>query len=487
MCGIIALVAKHQAGFYMPDTTLFSQMLVADSLRGADSTGVFGVKRNGSVDFVKVGAHPYALLNSKQYSKWAQSMIQDFTIVVGHNRKATSGDVNNENAHPFVHEHIILVHNGTLFNHKSLADTEVDSHAIAHLLAKKPPEEAIKEINGAFALIWFNVKDNKLYAVRNNDRPLFYCETNDHIVIASEDTMLTWIAERNAKKWATITALKAGSLLCIDQASKALTFETVPLHTWKNSTYYQGMGDCGWEGGCGYEEWTVPDTALAETELQEAKRLAAQVVDDAAGMSVDDKVIIDFVEKYKDGQEITFVPESITAWSNSTANLKGFHLLGKVREAPDIYVKATFTEIDDKLEDRLKTLLKNASLSGKVEAVMYYPHNHQKLLSVNNIIARGTFRAFNGTVITAKEWVEITQNCKCTGCAKKLKTKDLKVTSLKKIQSGWRVFCPRCVAGHFDKLKPEVQENIIKINGVNPVDYISGIEETSLKGSSHGS
>ena len=479
MCGIIGLISKHKSGFYQLDTLVFAQMLIADSVRGVDSTGVFGVRRTGSVEYMKVGAHPFALLTSKQYELWSRQMIQNFDIVVGHNRKATSGEINNKNAHPFVHEHIILVHNGSLYNHKSLADTEVDSHAIAHLLAKKSPDEAIKEINGAFALIWFNVKERKLYAVRNSDRPLCYSDTSDQIVLASEGSMLKWIAERNSKKWEDIKELAPGNLMCIDQESKEITFRTVPLHS--VAAYYNNH--------CGYDDGEY--MYLSQSEIEEARQLAAanrvsENVDE--DMSVDDKLIIEFVDKYKTGQEISFVPETITEWTMKNPDVKGFHVLGHLVDQPDVHVKATYSDMDDKLKERLEKLIQAASLSGKVEAVMYYPQNKQKLLSVGQVISKGTYRAFNGTHITAKEWIEICQKEKCTGCGTKLKANHLKVTSINRKSTALRLFCPKCVLKHFLALKPEVQENIVKLNGYSPVDFFEHKEENMTgKGSLHGS
>ena len=42
--------------------------------------------------------------------------------------------INDQNAHPFVENNIILVHNGVVYNHKKHEDTEVDSHAIVHMI-----------------------------------------------------------------------------------------------------------------------------------------------------------------------------------------------------------------------------------------------------------------------------------------------------------------------------------------------------------------
>ena len=53
MCGLVALIAKRQAGFFSPDQDIFKQMLYADAVRGWDATGVFGVTKGGNIDVKK--------------------------------------------------------------------------------------------------------------------------------------------------------------------------------------------------------------------------------------------------------------------------------------------------------------------------------------------------------------------------------------------------------------------------------------------------
>src|ERR1035437_5217584 len=143
MCGIVGLVAKLHGGFFQNDVNLFAQMLVANSVRGIDGTGVFGTYGTGSVGWLKVGSHPYALLNNKKFESFSTAMSRKMDMEVGHNRTATGTTKNNDNAHPFIHDHIVVVHNGMIHNHKDIAGTEVDSHAIAHSIATKGHEETL--------------------------------------------------------------------------------------------------------------------------------------------------------------------------------------------------------------------------------------------------------------------------------------------------------------------------------------------------------
>jgi hypothetical protein len=95
-----------------------------------------------------------------------------------------------------VDDNIILVHNGTMHgDHKKHADVEVDSHAIAHLIHEKGNvAEALSAFSGAYALIWYDVAKGELNMIRNNDRPLWWMETDDAWIWSSEKAMLEFVA-----------------------------------------------------------------------------------------------------------------------------------------------------------------------------------------------------------------------------------------------------------------------------------------------------
>lgn len=200
MCGIVGMVAKLPSGFYDAHSTLFEEMLVADSLRGVDSTGAFQVSRVNHVRAIKHDTNPFNLLNTPQWNDFAKSIRADALITIGHNRAATKGNVTNNNAHPFIEGHIALVHNGTLYSHKELADVEVDSQAIAIAIKEKGWREVLPKLHGAFALAWYDQKEQALYLTTNGQRPLGYIETENHWLIGSEVGMLHWLAGRNDMK-----------------------------------------------------------------------------------------------------------------------------------------------------------------------------------------------------------------------------------------------------------------------------------------------
>lgn len=194
MCGLVALIARTNGGFLHADMTAFEQMLIIDTVRGKDSVGCFTKFGNGDVRAIKHGSNPFNLFRSDEWRDFRQATINRGKFIVGHNRAATMGQVNTDNAHPFVEDHIILVHNGTLRSQNNLTEknTQVDSNAIAHALVEEEndPRHVLDRIDGAFALIWYDSKKDRLYAARNEERPLVLIESDRHFALASE----TWIA-----------------------------------------------------------------------------------------------------------------------------------------------------------------------------------------------------------------------------------------------------------------------------------------------------
>lgn len=174
-----------------------------DTLRGEDSTGVFYVNNDENVGWLKHVTPGYTFVESKAFK---DILIRSRNLVVaGHNRKATKGEVNVDNAHPFSHGDITLMHNGTLktIHPLPLLKYDTDSEHICHALSQVSPENAkdvIEKINGAFALVWWDNRDKTLNFIRNNDRTLFVSfesGTNKKAVT------MYWASDRNMLKTAT--------------------------------------------------------------------------------------------------------------------------------------------------------------------------------------------------------------------------------------------------------------------------------------------
>lgn len=221
MCGIVGVITKAKNGFSKEDTENFSHMLYCDAIRGLDSTGIFTVTYENKVLWAKEASPPLGFLASKKCKDILQEAFMRGRFLFGHNRKATLGEVTDENAHPFIYKDIILIHNGTITDHKKHANTSSDSNAITILIQEKGYKQALKEIEGAFALVWYNVTEKNLYLVRNDKRPLNIIETDDSWYISSEAALADWIINRESyyfttKKVKNTFSLKPGTLYKID-------------------------------------------------------------------------------------------------------------------------------------------------------------------------------------------------------------------------------------------------------------------------------
>jgi len=207
MCGIVGIIGKQKNKFLLSHLDLFEEMLWADALRGRDATGAFSVLSNTQVKLIKNEQGPEFLVGTKEWDKFRQTTMATGHVLIGHNRKATFGNITRENAHPFAEQNIILVHNGTVSNNITIKNVEVDSHVICHNIVKDGYEKTLKELDGSFALIWYNIKEQKLYAIRNDQRPLCVSESDNFVFFASEGYMLGWLLARNNIKTEKITML----------------------------------------------------------------------------------------------------------------------------------------------------------------------------------------------------------------------------------------------------------------------------------------
>lgn len=200
MCGLVGVAARYSNGLTNKEADLFTHMLFVDTLRGWDSTGVFSVNERGNVDIKKAALTGPNFIQTEEYKSFMRDSVRNGVFVCGHNRAATRGSITDKNAHPFyVNDKIILMQNGTMYgDHKKHKDVEVDSEAIAHVLAEEEDiEKALQKINAAYALVWYNTDKEELYILRNDDRPLYISYFNDRgMVWASEKETILWAASR---------------------------------------------------------------------------------------------------------------------------------------------------------------------------------------------------------------------------------------------------------------------------------------------------
>jgi hypothetical protein len=161
-------------------------------LRGEDSTGVFAVPKVGAeASIIKTVGPTRTFFDT---IGWDKLQTSGKRAIIGHCRKATIGGIKRSTAHPFTYGKMTGVHNGTLKNWRYLPGEtlETDSMTLYDNFDRVGVKETIEATEGAYALIWWNEETEELNVLRNGERPLFYCFSEDFkkIFWASESWML---------------------------------------------------------------------------------------------------------------------------------------------------------------------------------------------------------------------------------------------------------------------------------------------------------
>lgn len=195
MCGIVGcagdLTNKEEGAL--------KQLLIINSLRGIDSTGIAVVPTHvGDVKIAKGVGDVFQLSDRKIFT---DAFIGKNKVIIGHGRSATQGSISRKNAHPFMFDKVVGVHNGTLRNKTSIPDHykfDTDSEALYNHINNVGIDAAMKEINGAYSLVWYNREENTLNFLRNEERPMSFVFTKDkkQLFFASEFWMIQGVCWR---------------------------------------------------------------------------------------------------------------------------------------------------------------------------------------------------------------------------------------------------------------------------------------------------
>lgn len=206
MCGIIGLFGEGVNNWVGGKKDFIIEGLIADSVRGYESTGIALLPRskNDEVKIYKRDLAGYDFVQQKHTNRLIDQLPQSIGII-GHNRSATKGAVNDRNAHPFKHGHITLVHNGTVHNADSLVNKKerpegvsVDSEYVAHALSMESAEDVLPRLNGGYSLVWFNAEERSLNFARNDQKPMFlaFDTVDETVYFGSEAELLVWLCSR---------------------------------------------------------------------------------------------------------------------------------------------------------------------------------------------------------------------------------------------------------------------------------------------------
>lgn len=200
MCGLVG-IAGDTGGDWKD---VFTELLVVDSFRGMHSTGMAAVRRfQSEINLLKRVGPTHFLLQEPDYKTYLGYPTK---ALIGHNRHATIGAHTIDNAHPFQFSNIVGAHNGTLEKHstKRLYQHDqfgTDSEAIFSHMNQFGVEATIENLEGAWALTWFNKEENTINFLRNDRRPLYYTysKSRETLLWASEESMLRYVLSRHKK------------------------------------------------------------------------------------------------------------------------------------------------------------------------------------------------------------------------------------------------------------------------------------------------
>lgn len=269
MCGLVGIFGNIN----VTHEKAFNHMLVMSTLRGDDSCGVASVstEEGAPVTLIKGLGTGYDMICTKKYENL---MRGHHRALLGHNRSATKGSVTVANAHPFVFNNIVGMHNGTL----SYGTTNVikngksygtDSEALIAQLDVNEPKDVfldnMTDDTDAYAVVWYDRRNDTINIIRNDKRTLYGCFTKNKeaLFIMSEVEMLNSVVNRNKI-----------------ECSRAFAFNTDVLYRWAIPNKEQIFGKGAQEKvepvkeqiGYGFKSWDYKNNCWKKTYYSPIKQ-----------------------------------------------------------------------------------------------------------------------------------------------------------------------------------------------------------------------
>jgi len=421
MCGIIGIIAKQPNGFFQPHIEIFRQMLYANAVRGTDATGAFGVNKYGNIDIIKAAQDANTFINDEEFDAFCKKGYQSYHFMIGHNRKATHGEKDSKSAHPFWDKDnkICLIHNGMISNYKSFcSEATVDSAAITNELAnREDPYEIFSEIEGSYAMIWYDVEKKRLNFMRNSLRPLYVSETADCFIISSEDSLAYWIAKRNNQTITSTGHFEEMVPYYIDMEDKIL-YKTDKVEL-KKKTFSPATQQQPGTNNCGITTQGINDTE--ETHY----------------FSTDDfKTPQDVLDKIKSTDSLLCTIDSY----EETPNKKGYKVTLNM-----INVDVPFIVCEMYMK---KFLFNSFALSTVIEATVMslcLTENKVKIFLKNPIEIKNFQISMNDVIVEENMWLSDKFPLECDVCSINVKYADLPKSSVWiSDQSITALVCPKC-------------------------------------------
>jgi len=417
MCGIIGSISfdKMKNSFARKD--IMAQAFITGTIRGTHSTGLFGVRLEKEAAFDNVLVYKkdvagYDFVQLKQ-TEMVLSNIEQFKFLIGHHRHATFGSVVSKNAHPFTHDHITLVHNGSLTHLDQLTTEhskfEVDSEVLTYAIATQGHEAILKKLKGPAAVAWYDGKADALFLYRNKERPLYFAKVKDAdtTFISSEAWMIKGLMWRNAMELEQV--FEVGEHQLVMFTDKALPSKVETIEPEKDiPTYHHPRYN---------------NTVVNETMNPAWIRSRARPTINAEGYLKDNGL--------KVGNKIHFIIDTINPPSSNSKHGKA---IGFMTKDPFLDVNAPGTDMRKyKPKDIIKAEITGVELADnrlgpalvvkilkKVGADKGGIFNNVLHLPFDKVIANIDPLVFIGpdkTEVTKEEWLKLTESgCdNCTG------------------------------------------------------------------------
>ena len=203
MCGIVGAAAQRNV------TGILIEGLKRLEYRGYDSAGMAVVDRQGELALHKANGKVVGL-EDKQIAKPIGG-----NLGIAHTRWATHGVPSEANAHPHCSDHIAVVHNGIIENHKALREelqgqgyvfaSETDTEVVAHLIhslfeqtqsLKAAVKQALQRFDGAYALGVISTREEGNLIAARSGSPLVIGVGIEENFIASDQLALRQVTDR---------------------------------------------------------------------------------------------------------------------------------------------------------------------------------------------------------------------------------------------------------------------------------------------------